>query len=449
MPEQTEKLSPLSGAEKEDFFRGIAIDCLCQETGNTWFPESAIGRGKSNLPVIVQADYEGVRYTSSGWGRAEMRCAFALSKMRQTYSDPAVSLRTSAIGLTEEQIDAISLVKQNRISMISGGPGTGKTTVCKYIAESHKSVIGLSPTGKGASRLSESIGKPCYTIHMASRLGIDLGEYDLVVIDECSMLGTDVLNLLLSSLFKAQSKILFVGDSGQLPSVSPGLVFDNLHILIPSVSLSINKRSDDMGIGMACAAAKAGFVHNSLGAYSLVEKSADSAVIGLYHDMSKIFGTMETRIICLDNESVSSINRSLTASSFGDIPVVCTKNNYEHGIFNGDTGRLIRGSSRLIFSKSGQDIEVSAKKISWSWAYASTCHKAQGGQWESVIVWIPSPKYITREWLNTAMSRARKNLILVCPDAERLQASITANGKRNNRVSLLAALSRGQAKWVS
>jgi exodeoxyribonuclease V alpha subunit len=140
------------------------------------------------------------------------------------------------IKFSKEQEQAVSMAFSNRISIITGGPGTGKTTVLKAILHVFKrlfqgSVLLAAPTGKAARRMHESTGENAMTLHRALRMksdddqenptGID---YDFVVVDEFSMVDMSLCSWLFRSL-KSSCSIVLVGDADQLPSVGPGNVF--------------------------------------------------------------------------------------------------------------------------------------------------------------------------------------------------------------------------------
>ena len=143
------------------------------------------------------------------------------------------------ITLTPEQNQAVEMVKNSRISILSGGPGCGKTTtakeVIKWAREEGLRFSLCSPSGKASRRLSEATGYPAQTIHKLLEARMDNSHFqfgrgkqfpldtDLIICDEMSMVSNDLMSDLLRAV-KNNTKILMVGDPGQLPSVSPGSV---------------------------------------------------------------------------------------------------------------------------------------------------------------------------------------------------------------------------------
>lgn len=149
------------------------------------------------------------------------------------------------VKLADQQEEAVKAVASNHLSILTGGPGTGKTTVLKAVLDTYRAtfpdanVTLLAPTGLAAKRMSETCGFPAATVHKAlgltpsesaegfddsNSVGIDGG---LVIVDESSMLGIHLMRFLFDSiLFTSNTRIVIVGDVDQLPSVSPGAVLD-------------------------------------------------------------------------------------------------------------------------------------------------------------------------------------------------------------------------------
>ena len=148
------------------------------------------------------------------------------------------------IELSEKQFEAIKQVNDNNISIITGGPGTGKTTIIKCLIEIYKShkkkIVLCAPTGRAAKRMSETTGEDARTIHRLLEIGkieddklgnidndISPIDADILVIDEMSMVDVFLMNYIVKAVYLG-TKIIFVGDSHQLPSVGPGNILKDL-----------------------------------------------------------------------------------------------------------------------------------------------------------------------------------------------------------------------------
>jgi exodeoxyribonuclease V alpha subunit len=161
-----------------------------------------------------------------------------------------------AIKLSDKQFEAIEQINENNVCIITGGPGTGKTTIIKCLLELYKShgkkVVLCAPTGRAAKRMTETTGEEAKTIHRLLEIGkieddklgtIDEDiapiDADVLVIDEMSMVDIFLMNYIVKALFLG-SKLVLVGDSNQLPSVGPGSILKDLieSEQIPTVSLN-------------------------------------------------------------------------------------------------------------------------------------------------------------------------------------------------------------------
>lgn len=148
------------------------------------------------------------------------------------------------IELSEKQFDAINQINENNVCIITGGPGTGKTTIIKFVIEIYKAhkkkVILCAPTGRAAKRMSETTGEDAKTIHRLLEIGkfeedklgsIDTDvtpvDADILVVDEMSMVDVFLMNYLVKAIFLG-TKVILVGDPNQLPSVGPGSILKDL-----------------------------------------------------------------------------------------------------------------------------------------------------------------------------------------------------------------------------
>ncbi len=430
-----------------------ALNSRSENNGNVWHivKSPVIGR----LPMVVTASMGNTKYVSGLYGRLERRCAFILSKFKRDNKCSFIHFTAKDNDqLGESQIVAIKMALcGNPLSVITGGPGTGKTTIAKTIVRTNKlPTIGCSPTGKGADVLRTSINRDCYTVHRLTAIinegRLDPSQWDTIISDESGMLSIDVLEMFLTALYRGgfNGRIIFMGDSGQLPSIGPGKVLDELIECLPTTKLDIAYRYSDYDIGLACDYAAQGKLYvptYKSDYYRLVTGARANDHWDEYMNMVSIYGSQDTRLITYHTDDSFSVNSIALRKLRDKPPIVCNKNNYEEKVFNGQCGYMENG--KLHFG----GMRKFPYSIDWSYAYASTCHKAQGGQWNGVVVWVNSPRYISKEWLRTACSRAVERLTVVVRDADTTERCLASNKTADKRISLLSAFVKGEAKWDS
>ena len=162
---------------------------------------------------------------------------------KKIYDIDKVIKKVSQINPSSKQEEAIKMINENNVSIITGGPGTGKTTIIKTIIDIYKSigkkVILCAPTGRAAKRMTESTGEDAKTLHRLLEIGkiedekfypdMDVTpiDADIVIVDEVSMVDMFLMNYLLNGIYKG-TKLILVGDINQLPSVGPGRVLKDL-----------------------------------------------------------------------------------------------------------------------------------------------------------------------------------------------------------------------------
>ena len=374
------------------------------------------------------------------------------------------------------QKQAICDAIQNKVFILTGGPGTGKTTVINGIIAVYALLEGLdlrkksnlpillaAPTGRAARRMNELTGLPSATIHR--HLGMtgdddtshleDYLDADFIIVDEFSMVDTWLANQLFSNI-SSSSKILIVGDSDQLPSVSPGQVLaDLLHIpLIPQTRLEkIYRQSEESTIVTLASQIRQGILPADF-----TQKKADRSYFEIASGhipatIEKILGAaLRSGIPARDIQVLAPMYRGTAGIdainqlmqdllnppqkdqlSFeapqchyrkGD-KVIHLVNDAEINVFNGDLGAitdLIPGK----YTESKQDeivIDFDGNEVSYprnEWykirlAYAMSIHKSQGSEFPVVILPITSAsrRMLERNLIYTAITRAKSKLILL------------------------------------
>ena len=374
------------------------------------------------------------------------------------------------------QKQAICDAIQNKVFILTGGPGTGKTTVINGIIAVYALLEGLdlskksslpillaAPTGRAARRMNELTGLPSATIHR--HLGMtgdddtshleDYLDADFIIVDEFSMVDTWLANQLFSNI-SSNSKILIVGDSDQLPSVSPGQVLADL-LKIPTIPQTrlerIYRQSEESTIVTLASQIRQGILpadftqkkadrsyfeiaSNQIPA--TIEKILDAAIrSGIPARDIQVLAPMYRGAAGIDainqlmQELLNPLQKgqiSFEASQFqyrsGD-KVIHLVNDAEVNVFNGDLGYitdLIPGK----YTESKQDemmIDFDGNEVSYprnEWykirlAYAMSIHKSQGSEFPVVFLPITSAskRMLERNLIYTAITRAKSKLILL------------------------------------
>jgi exodeoxyribonuclease V alpha subunit len=165
----------------------------------------------------------------------------------------------SDLELSEKQREAVIAVQEHNVCVITGGPGTGKTTIIKTIIEMYKQeekkVVLCAPTGRAAKRMSEATGEEAKTLHRLLEIGktssdelqnidpnveVEPLDADVIIVDEVSMVDIFLMNYLLQAIYKG-TKLVLVGDSNQLPSVGPGNVLKDIIQSERLTTITLNK----------------------------------------------------------------------------------------------------------------------------------------------------------------------------------------------------------------
>lgn len=367
------------------------------------------------------------------------------------------------LSLNEEQREAVLTALTSSITVITGGPGTGKTMTQKALLrlyyEKHPSgqVVCCAPTGRAARRMEEATGVPATTIHKA--LGLmagDDGNYsdpeildaDLVLVDEASMMDIYLARHLFSSL-PDQSQLVIVGDADQLPSVGPGAVLSELIACgeIPVVRLTrVYRQGYGSRIATNAKLIRNGNLSLEYGDdFQLFESSdlAESAKVieRIYLQEIASFGVdnvalltpfrkkTETGVDALNNRLRDKVNPPANFKSevaqgkrrFRKGDKTMQTKNFED-VNNGDIGyvsdiRLDNGEFQITVDFGDgrlKDYESSDLEM-LDLAYASTIHKSQGNQYQSVIINLQCAHAVmlVRPLIYTAITRAKLRVILV------------------------------------
>ena len=398
------------------------------------------------------------------------------------------------INLSAKQKEAIQSINSNNVVIITGGPGTGKTTIIKNVIDIYKShgkkVVLCAPTGRAAKRMTEMTGEEAKTLHRLLEIGkiekdneFTIMNYevapidaDVIIVDEASMVDIYLMNYLLNGIYQG-TKLILVGDTDQLPSVGPGSVLkditnseriktiflDEIFRQAAQSKIIVNSHRVNDGEYFLDKEEQEGLKDDF---FYIKEKSQDimlDQIISLCKGRLKNFGDYDffeniqilspTKKGLLGTKELNKrLQEELNPSSdkknekkVGEVifregdRVMQVKNNYDiywekgntlsltyesgTGIFNGELGKIVK----IDFLNKQIKILFDDEKEAWyafsdmdqiEHAYAITVHKAQGSEFDVVIMVVTqsSAMLLTRNLLYTGLTRAKKLLILIGND---------------------------------
>ncbi|MBS5864447.1 MAG: ATP-dependent RecD-like DNA helicase [Clostridium sp.] len=398
------------------------------------------------------------------------------------------------INLSTKQEEAIQAINSNNVVIITGGPGTGKTTIIKNVIDIYKShgkkVVLCAPTGRAAKRMTEMTGEEAKTLHRLLEIGkiekaneFTIMNYevapidaDVIIVDEASMVDIYLMNYLLNGIYQG-TKLILVGDTDQLPSVGPGSVLkdiinseriktiflDEIFRQAAQSKIIVNSHKVNDGEYFLEKEEQEGLKDDF---FYIKEKSQDimlDQIISLCKGRLKNFGDYDffENIQILSptkkgllgtkelnkrlQEELNPSNDEKKEKKVGEVifregdRVMQVKNNYDiywekgntrsltyengTGIFNGELGKILK----IDFLNKQIKILFDDEKEAWyafsdmdqiEHAYAITVHKAQGSEFDVVIMVVTqsSAMLLTRNLLYTGLTRAKKLLILIGND---------------------------------
>ena len=352
------------------------------------------------------------------------------------------------------QLHAMELIRRARFALITGGPGTGKTTVTSHAIAGFAptSVLLAAPTGKAARRMSSASKREATTVHRL--LGFrgfcfDHGPHnpldaDLVIVDEASMLDIQLAAALFGSI-GPRTRLMLIGDANQLPSVGPGRVFADLleHDAIPQARLTnvhrsaaerwVNRNAPRILAGEALElkttndfefvevnaavevpAAVREVVERDREAYVLSPQRTGHA--GIYRLNAELQALRNPEALEAGGVGAQCLRREHYAMHVGDL-VIQNKNDYQRGVTNGEIGTLvsIAGGACVVGFDDRDVAYTNEQAFALELAYALTIHKSQGSEYDHVVVVCHSThtRMLTRKLLYTAITRTRRKVTIV------------------------------------
>ena len=447
---------------------------------DTSVTEKVVEELSVNNDIIVDKDKYYLKTTY------EMECAIA-KNLSLINNIPPVEIKefdTEIIKLQEsidvtynkEQLLAIKKALENRISIITGGPGTGKTTIIKAITklyikihnlrpdEISSQIALLAPTGRAAKKLAESTGLPASTIHRYLKWNKEANDFQinelnknfhrLVIVDETSMIDTHLFDALLKGIC-TNIQLILVGDANQLPSVGPGLILSDLinsdvftftpletiyrqsnNSYIPYLAQEIKNKDlsndyltkkDDYNflnatgsnirelIKMICERSiKKGLTDKDIQILAPMYKG-ENGIDHLNEILRDLFNPPDTK--------KKEIKVGEVTYRVGD-KVLQLTNDPNNGVFNGDIGYIKdivtitvpKKQETIVIDFDGNKIDYKKEDMNMvKHAYAISIHKSQGSEFPHVIMPITKSYYkmLYNKLIYTGVSRAKKSLVLI------------------------------------
>ena len=393
--------------------------------------------------------------------------------------DKYISLleETNEIVYNEQQKAAIKKAMENNLLIITGGPGTGKTTIIKAIVEIYKEmhkydyeeltsrIALLAPTGRAAKRISESTMLPASTIHRFLKWNKDSNEFNVneynkdysefVIIDEVSMIDISLFDSLLKGLTN-NVKIVLVGDYNQLPSVGPGQVLkdmiesdiiDTVHLDLLYrqnensyiVNLAHEIKNNDLSLEFLNKKDDYAFIEcmSPLLKYNVMEIVKKAISKGYTYKDIQILAPMYKGVNGIDQLNVelqeifnpSSIEKK--EITFGDVifrendKILQLTNMPDENVFNGDIGiiTMIKTAHESKSKKNEIYVDFDGNVVKYEpknfihikHGYAISIHKSQGSEFKMVVMPVDNSykRMLYRKLVYTGITRAKKSLILV------------------------------------
>lgn len=390
--------------------------------------------------------------------------------------------------LAPAQKQAVASALQEKVTVITGGPGTGKTTIIKAILEilaplEVRTVL-AAPTGRAARRMTEATGHQARTLHRLLKFEPARGAFaynqdhplpaDVAIVDESSMIDVFLMHHLLRAL-PLPANLILVGDADQLPSVGPGQVFRDIIASgeFATVTLKeIFRQSRESRIIVNAHRINQGLMpdtrNQSPGSdfffiqeedpgriVNLIihlcreriprrfgfDPGADIQVLSPMHRGETGLGNLNEKLQAALNPRGPALQRGARVLRQGD-KVMQVVNNYEKDVFNGDIGLI----SRVDGEEQELEVDFEGRRVSYDHtdldeivlAYAASIHKAQGSEYPAVIVPITTQHYVLlqKNLLYTAVTRGKRLVVLV--GTRKALAIAVKSGQARARYSRLA-----------
>ncbi|MCS5552569.1 MAG: AAA family ATPase, partial [SAR324 cluster bacterium] len=401
--------------------------------------------------------------------------------------------RKVGLKLDQAQREAVSAVLKHKVLIVTGGPGTGKTTLVRFILGLMRpkipSIALAAPTGRAAKRITETTGSSSSTIHRlleATNVGFQRNrenplDQELIIIDETSMIDTLLMDSLLEAVPSA-SRLIIVGDVDQLPSVGAGTVLQDFiksgsipvvrlnHIFRQAYGSFITVNAHKVRRGELPSVNKSfkqSDLKNQLQDYYFIEESDQNKIVEKILLLNteripqrfKLDPMKEIQVLTPMHRGItgaSQLNRNLQEKINPDAKgiehreqwfrvgdkIMQQQNDYEKQVFNGDLGRVVdcdQDSKELYVKFEQSHIHYKSNELDQlTLAYAITVHKSQGSEYSAVIMPITTHHYmmLQRNLLYTAITRGKQLVVLIGTSAA-VRIAVENQGTLNRYTGLL------------
>lgn len=451
------------------------VDILPKVSGLLGGDKALIKEAKAQEGEIIGFVKRGDKYFSSGNYIFEKTVAKRFTKLSKEVwrwgkelEDVYNASKPKLWDLKGRQEQAVRIALTSSLFALSGGAGTGKTTILKVIVDSYRrlgfTVYPVALSGKAAKRLKQSIGIDARTIAKVLHSENPTEQKSVLLIDEASMVDSYTMWRLVT-LFPPETRILLVGDPYQLPPINAGFVLSDVikSRVIPSVELDLVRRqSAQSSIPGYANAIRLGLCPDEM---NTPEVAVSHSVVNIVDEAVFIAGQYSnSMIVAATNELVRKVNLAaqkefnpngrildlsgciLEAGSYDfrlNDPVVVTLTSYKYDVQNGTLAKVIDvdPSYEYACTIELEDLDEFGVnrilKVDWDLfeyvelAYCLTLHKMQGSQAENVVVLVNDSRIIDRSWLYTAVTRTENKLHI-----------IAEKGSFHNAISRVGAIDR-------
>ena len=411
--------------------------------------------------------------------------------------------RKVGLKLDQAQREAVSAVLKHKVLIVTGGPGTGKTTLVRFILGLMRpkipSIALAAPTGRAAKRITETTGSSSSTIHRlleATNVGFQRNrenplDQELIIIDETSMIDTLLMDSLLEAVPSA-SRLIIVGDVDQLPSVGAGTVLQDFiksgsipvvrlnHIFRQAYGsfITVNAHKVRRGeLPSVNKSSKQSDLKNQLQDYYFIEESDQNKIVEKILLLNteripqrfKLDPMKEIQVLTPMHRGItgaSQLNRNLQEKINPDAKgiehreqwfrvgdkIMQQQNDYEKQVFNGDLGRVVdcdQDSKELYVKFEQSHIHYKSNELDQlTLAYAITVHKSQGSEYSAVIMPITTHHYmmLQRNLLYTAITRGKQLVVLIGTSAA-VRIAVQNQGTLNRYTGLLNQFSEWETNY--